>query len=70
MKIAESHMAAICEVAAAMRITVKDFLTKEVEGITPEQAREFLKAFADVADDSKILTAYYLIRATTEQPHG
>ena len=52
-----------------MRITVKDFLTKEVKGITPEQAREFLKAFADVADDSKIFTVYYLIRATTEQSH-
>ena len=70
MKITEAHMAAICEVASSMRITVKDFLTKEVKGITPEQAREFLKAFADVADDSKIFTAYYLIRATTEHPYG
>ena len=49
-----------------MRMTVNEFLTEEVRGITPEQAREYLKAFASSADDSKILTAYYLVRATTD----
>ena len=66
MEISEVHLNAILEVAAAMKMTVNDFLTEEVRGITPEQAREFLSAFAGSADDSKILTAYYLVRATTE----
>ena len=64
--ITETHLNAIQEVAAALRMTLNDFLTEEVRGITPEQAREYLKAFAGSADDSKILTAYYLVRATTE----
>ena len=66
MEISESHLSAIQEVAAAMKMTVSEFLTEEVRGITPEQAREYLKAFASSADDSKILTAYYLVRATTD----
>ena len=66
MEISEVHLNAIQEVAAAMRMTVSDFLTEEVRGITPEQAREYLSAFAGSADDSKILTAYYLVKATTE----
>ena len=66
MEISEVHLNAIQEVAAAMRMTVSDFLTEEVRGITPEQAREYLKAFASSADNSKILTAYYLVRATTD----
>ena len=66
MEITETHLNAIQEVAAALRMTVNDFLTEEVRGITPEQAREYLKAFASRADDSKILTVYYLVRATTE----
>lgn len=66
MEISEIHLNAILEVAAAMKMTVSDFLTEEVRGITPEQAREYLSAFAGSADDSKILTAYYLVRATTE----
>ena len=66
MEITETHLNAIQEVAAAMRITVNEFLTEEVRGITPEQAREYLKAFTSSADDSKVLTAYYLVRATTE----
>ena len=66
MEITETDLNAIQEVAAALRMTVDDFLTEEVRGITPEQAREYLKAFAGSADDSKILTAYYLVRATTE----
>ena len=66
MEISEVQLNAILEVAAAMKMTVNDFLTEEVRGITPEQAREYLKAFASSADDSKILTAYYLVRATTE----
>ena len=66
MEITESHLAAIQEVAAALRMTVNEFLTEEVRGITPEQAREYLKAFASSTDDSKILTAYYLVRATTD----
>ena len=66
MEISEVHLNAILEVAAALRMTVSDFLTEEVGGITPEQAREYLKAFVGSADDSKILTAYYLVRATTE----
>ena len=66
MEISEVHLNAILEVAAAMRMTVNDFLTEEVRGITPEQAREYLSAFAGSADDSKILTAYYLVKATTE----
>ena len=66
MEITESHLNAIQEVAAALRMTVNEFLTEEVTGITLEQAREYLKAFASSADDSKILTAYYLVRATTE----
>ena len=66
MEISEVHLNAIQEVAAAMKMTVNDFLTEEVRGITPEQAREYLKSFAGSADDSKILTAYYLVRATTE----
>ena len=65
-EITQPHLAAIQEVAAALRMTVNDFLTEEVRGITPEQAREYLKAFAGSADDSKILTAYYLVRATTD----
>ena len=65
-EITDAHLAAIQEVAAALRMSVNDFLTEEVRGITPEQAREYLKAFASSADDSKILTAYYLVRATTE----
>ena len=51
---------------AILRMTVNEFLSEEVRGITPEQAREYLKAFASSADDSKILTAYYLVRATTD----
>ena len=66
MEITETHLNAIQEVAAAMRITVNEFLTEEVRGITPEQAREYMKAFTSSADDSKILTAYYLVRATTD----
>ena len=66
MEITESHLAAIQEVAAAMRMALNEFLTEEVRGITPEQAREYLKAFASRADDSKILTAYYLVRATAD----
>ena len=66
MEISEVHLNAIQEVAAALRMTVNDFLTEEVRGITPEQARDFLSAFVGSADDSKILTAYYLVRATTE----
>ena len=66
MEITETHLNAIQEVAAAMRMTVNEFLTEEVRGITPEQAREYMKTFAGTADDSKILTAYYLVRATTE----
>ena len=66
MEISEVQLNAILEVAAAMKMTENDFLTEEVRGITPEQAREYLKAFASSADDSKILTAYYLVRATTD----
>ena len=66
MEISEVHLNSIQEVAAALRMTVNDFLTEEVRGITPEQAREFLSAFVGSADDSKILTAYYLVRATTD----
>ena len=66
MEISEIHLNAIQEVAAAMKMTVSDFLTEEVRGISPEQAREYLSAFAGSADDSKILTAYYLVRATTD----
>ena len=66
MEITETHLNAIQEVAAAMRMTLNEFLTEEVRGITPEQAREYLTAFVSGADDSKILTAYYLVRATTE----
>ena len=66
MEISEVHLNAIQEVAAAMRMTVSDFLTEEVRGITLEQAREYMKTFAGTADDSKILTAYYLVRATTK----
>lgn len=66
MEISEVQLSAILEVTAAMRMTVSDFLTEEVRGITPEQAREYLSAFAGSADDSKILTAYYLVRATTD----
>ena len=65
-EITDAHLAAIQEVAAAMRMTVREFLTEEVRGISPEQAREYLSAFTGSADDSKILTAYYLVRATTE----
>ena len=66
MEISETQLNAILEVAAAMKMTVSDFLTEEVRGITPEHAREYLKAFASSADDSKILTAYYLVKATTD----
>ena len=66
MEITEVHLNAIQEVAAALRMTVNDFLTEEVRGITPEQAREYLKPFAGSADDSKILTVYYLVRATAD----
>ena len=66
MEITEIHLNAIQEVAAAMRMTVNEFLTEEVRGITPEQARGYLKSFAGSADDSKILTAYYLVRATAD----
>ena len=66
MEISEVHLNAILEVAAAMKMTVSDFLTEEVRGITPEQAREYLSAFAGSAGDSKILTAYYLVKATTD----
>ena len=66
MEITETHLNAIQEVAAALRMTVNDFLTEEVRGIIPEQAREYLKVFAGSADDSKILTAYYLVRATAD----
>ena len=66
MEISEVHLNAIQEVAAALRMTVNEFLTEEVRGITPEQAREYLSAFVGSADDSKILTAYYLVRATAD----
>ena len=65
-EITQPHLAAIQEVAAAMKMTVSEFLTEEVRGITPEQAREYLSAFAGSADDRKILTVYYLVRATTD----
>ena len=66
MEITEVQLNAIQEVAAAMKMTVREFLTEEVRGITPEQARGYLKSFAGSADDSKILTAYYLVRATAD----
>ena len=66
MEITETHLNAIQEVAAELKMTVNEFLTEEVRGIAPEQAREYLKAFASSADDSKILTAYYLVRAITD----
>ena len=66
MEISEVQLSAILEVTAAMRMTVSEFLTEEVRGITPEQAREYLSAFAGSADDSKILTAYYLVKATAD----
>ena len=66
MEITEVHLNAIQEVASSMKMTVREFLTEEVRGITPELAREYLSAFAGSADDSKILTAYYLVRTTTE----
>ena len=66
MEITEIHLNAIQEVAAALKMTVNEFLSEEVRGITPEQAREYLTAFVSGADDSKILTAYYLVRATTD----
>ena len=66
MEITEVHLNAIQEVASSMKMTVREFLTEEVRGITPELAREYLSAFAGSADDSKILTAYYLVRATTD----
>ena len=66
MEISEVHLNAIQQVAAAMRMTVREFLTEEVRGISPEQAREYLSAFTGSADDSKILTAYYLVRATAD----
>ena len=66
MEITETHLNAIQEVAAALRMTLNEFLTEEVRGITPEQAREYLSAFVGSADDSKILTAYYLVKATTD----
>ena len=65
-EITDAHLAAILEVAAAMKMTVSEFLTEEVRGITPEQAREYLSAFVGSADDSKILTAYYLVKATAD----
>ena len=43
MEITETHLNAIQEVAAALRMTVNEFLTEEVRGITPEQAREYLE---------------------------
>ena len=64
--VTKSYLADIQVAAAALRMTVNDFLTEEVRGITPELAREYLSAFAGSADDSKILTAYYLVRATTD----
>ena len=66
MEITETHLKAIQEVAVALRMTVNEFLTEEVRGITLEQACEYMKTFAGTADDSKILTAYYLVRATTD----
>ena len=66
MEITEIQLNAILAVAAAMRMTVSDFLTEEVRGITPEQAREYLSAFVGSADDNKIFTAYYLVKATTD----
>ena len=66
MEISETQLNAILEVAAAMKMTVDEFLTEEVRGITLDHAREYLKSFAGSADDSKILTAYYLVRATTD----
>ena len=65
MEISEVQLSAIQEVAAAMKMTVSEFLTEEVRGISPEQAREYLSAFVGSADDSKIMTAYYLVKATT-----
>ena len=65
MEISEVQLSAIQKVAAAMKMTVSDFLTEEVRGISPEQAREYLSAFVGSADDSKIMTAYYLVKATT-----
>ena len=66
MEISEVQLNAILEVAAALRMTVNEFLTEEVRGITPEHAREYLKVFASSDNDGKILTAYYLVRATTD----
>ena len=66
MEISETQLKAILEVAAAMKMTVNDFLTEGVRGITPEQAREYLNAFAGCADDGKILTAYSLVKAATD----
>ena len=50
MEITKTHLKAIQEVAAALRMTVNEFLTEEVRGIAPEQAREYLKAFASDLD--------------------
>jgi len=35
--VTQSHLAAIQDVTAAMRMTVSDFLTEEVRGISPKQ---------------------------------
>ena len=66
MEITEVHINAIQEVAAALKMTVSEFLTEDVRGITPEQAREFMSAFVASADARKILTAYYLVKATAD----
>ena len=57
--ISEAHMIAIQNVAAAMHMELDEFLTDEVQGVSPDQARGFMKAFVKEADDHKILTAYY-----------
>ena len=41
-------------------------MRREVKIPTKEQAREYLSAFTGSAGDSKILTAYYLVKATTD----
>lgn len=63
----EDEKAVLSDVAEALRMTPDQFLSDEVLGVTAEEARGYLKAFAVHASDAQIKMMYYLTKGLTEK---
>lgn len=66
----KEHRLALQMVAAALRMTVDEFLADDTCAPTELQARNYLHAFAVQAEETQVLTAFYLIRAITRGKEG